>query len=420
MGDVSKAAKVDLVVVGGGLVGLMAALKLSHATRTKGLTLGLVAPKTGSSDPRTTAMLMPSINMLEELEVWDAIKPRTAPLKTMRLIDGSKRLVRAPVTDFRSSEMDLEAFGYNVPNADMITLLEEKIADINSIVRFDGRVEEALCETGKVTLKLDDGTFVESQLAVAADGRNSILRDCAGIDVKKWSYPQTALVLTFKHSLPHDHVSAEFHTETGPFTQVPLPAKPDAPNRSSLVWVATPEEAQNFLNWKTNKLEQYIENKLQSCFGKIEIKTDLHDIPLSGMTAKSFGQNGVALVGESGHVFPPIGAQGFNLGLRDVSELAKLIDHKDLASNTLLANYTRKRSTDVALRTAGVDVMNRSLLTDFLPVQIARTMGISALGNISWLRKLAMHSGLGNGLSGALPSPASLMEKGQAAVNRSR
>ena len=420
MGDASKTAKVDLVVVGGGLVGLMAALKLSHVTHAKGLTLGLVTPRMNSSDPRTTAMLMPSINMLEELNVWEAIKPKTAPLKTMRLIDGSKRLVRAPVTDFRATEMELEAFGYNVPNADMIALLEGKIADEASIIRFDGRVEEALCETGRVTLKLEDGSFVESQLTVAADGRNSILRESAEIDVKTWSYPQTALVLTFKHSLPHDHVSAEFHTETGPFTQVPLPARPDAPNRSSLVWVVTPEEASNFLNWKTNKLEQYVENKLQSCFGKVEIETDLHDIPLSGMTAKSFGQNGVALVGESGHVFPPIGAQGFNLGLRDVSELANLIECSDLDSDSLLSNYTRKRTADVALRTAGVDVMNRSLLTDFLPVQIARTMGISALGNISWLRKLAMHGGLGNGLRGALPSPASLMERGRAAVNRSR
>ncbi len=415
-----KTGQSDIAVVGGGLIGLIAALKLSQSIRDQGLKIGLVAPKVTSQDPRTTAMLMPSIAVLEELGVWDTIKPATAPLKTMRLIDGSKRLVRAPVTDFRASEMDLDAFGYNVPNADMIGLLEEQIGEDQTITRHDALLEDALCETGQVTLKLNDGSVLETKLAVAAEGRNSILRESAEIDVKEWSYPQTALVLTFKHSLPHDYVSAEFHTETGPFTQVPLPSKPDAPNRSSLVWVVASSEADNFLNWNIRKLEQYIENKMQSCFGKVNIETPLSAIPLSGMTAKSFGGNGVALVGEAGHVFPPIGAQGFNLGLRDVCDLAESVASNDLSDGVLLSGYSRKRVADVALRTAGVDIMNRSLLTDFLPVQIARTVGISALGNVGWLRKLAMHGGLGNGLRDALPSAASLMERGRAAVNRSR
>ena len=416
----SKAQKPNVVIVGGGLVGLLATLKLSACVQDKGWIVGLVAPVEKSQDPRTTAMLMPSIEMLEELDLWKAIQPTTAPLKTMRLIDGSKRLIRAPVTDFRASEMNLEAFGYNVPNADLAALLEAKISSSKNIVRYDALVESALCETENVTLSLDDGSTVETTLAVAADGRHSILRKSAGIEVKTWSYPQTALVLTFKHSLSHDYISAEFHTETGPFTQVPLPSRPDAPNRSSLVWVVKPEDVEKYLNQKHKNIEQYIENKLQSCFGKIELETAPVALPLSGMTARSFGQNGVALVGEAGHVFPPIGAQGFNLGLRDVSHLADVLTKNELHNDAMLSAYSLKRTADVSLRTAGVDIMNRSLLTDFLPVQAARTIGISALGNISWLRKLAMHGGLGSGLRQAFPKPSILMEKGRGAANQSQ
>jgi len=353
---------------------------------------------------------MPTVETLKALSLWGGIEPHTAPLKTMRLIDGSKRLVRSPVADFNANEIDLEAFGYNVPNALMIANMEKAIAENPSIVRFDGLLSESSISEDDVTLTLDSGEQLTSKLAVAADGRNSILRTSASIDVKEWSYPQTALVLTFGHTLPHNSVSAEFHTETGPFTQVPLPATSEHKNRSSLVWVVDPEDAETLINTDLADLSLQIEQKLQSSFGKCFVENKPGSIPMKGMTAKSFGANRVVLVGESGHVFPPIGAQGFNLGMRDVNDLCTCLHHSDdPGSHAVTLDYHRKRVSDVHLRTMGVDVMNRSLLTDFLPVQLARTVGISALKNVSSLRRFAMQQGLGN--PARMKSPLDLISR---------
>ena len=175
-----KSMSHSICVVGGGLVGLVAALQLSAAVSGQGKTIALVARRGASNDPRTTAMLMPAIDMLDRLGVWEAIKPLTAPLRTMRLIDGSKRLIRAPLTDFNAGEIGQEAFGYNVPNADMIAALEEQIEKNSSITRFDALADVQAIEAEHVRLMLDDGETIETKLVVAADGRQSVMREAAG------------------------------------------------------------------------------------------------------------------------------------------------------------------------------------------------------------------------------------------------
>ncbi|MEE9313338.1 MAG: UbiH/UbiF family hydroxylase [Rhizobiaceae bacterium] len=387
----------SISVVGGGLAGLTAALRLAPLCEARGGQLALIAPISTSEDLRTTAMMMPSIEMLKRMEVWGTIEKYSTPLRTMRLVDGSERLIRSPVTDFRSSEMGLDAFGYNVPNNKMIQLLEETIAKAPSIKRFDALLKQAECHEDKIELHLSSKLRISAQLAVAADGRRSLLRDAAQITTREKPYPQTALALTFSHSQPHNGVSAEFHTETGPFTQVPLPPSKTSKHRSSLVWSVRPEQVDELIAKSLPELSTIIEAKLQSCYGKITVEHAPQAFPLSSMTANTFGANRVALVGESAHVFPPIGAQGFNLGLRDIEELEnQLINaNNDFGNDVVLSSYSKKRMFDINSRTGSIDIMNRSLLTDFLPIQAARAIGIAALGNIPWLRRFAMKQGLG-------------------------
>ncbi|MEP1206435.1 MAG: UbiH/UbiF family hydroxylase [Rhizobiaceae bacterium] len=391
----------SVCVIGGGLVGKMAALEL--AANGSSLTLGapqkiaLIAAKPKTPDKRTTAMLMPAIEMLRELNLWEDIRPLTAALKTMRLIDGSKRLLRAPMTDFQSTEIDLEAFGYNVPNADMLAALEAAIAKSPLIDCYSNMAEVSSITEDVATVTLDDGRVLKSHLLVAADGQFSATRQAAGISVKRWTYPQTAIVLNFAHSLPHGSVSAEFHTETGPFTQVPLPPNSTSPHRSSLVWLINPTDVDALLTLPIADLSALIEDKLQSSYGKCQVEGPPAAIPMAGMTAERFGANRTVLIGESGHLFPPIGAQGFNLGMRDLRDLVAVLSLSSgdpgRAENT--SRYDQKRQLDVKSRTAGIDAMNRSLLTDFLPVQFLRTAGLATLGSVTTARKIAMLQGVG-------------------------
>ncbi len=230
------------------------------------------------------------------------------------------------LVDFEASEIDQDAFGYNVPNADLAAKLELNLADQTSLDRIEHSVEHCETTDDGIVLHLSNGENIIASVAVAADGRNSLLRECAGIETRSWSYPQVALVTNLTHTLPHNGISTEFHTETGPFTQVPLPATPGSKHRSSLVWVVDPTEVDGILALDMETVGRRIENRMQSMLGAVTVEKPLQSFPLSGMTATRFAANRVALVGEASHVFPPIGAQGFNLGVRDGVSFAEILD----------------------------------------------------------------------------------------------
>ena len=377
----------DAVVIGGGLAGSAAALVLAEGGRR----VGFVAPRAPVPDGRTTALLMPAVALLGRLGVWQRLVGKTAPLRTMRIIDGSRRLIRAPAVSFNAAEIDEEAFGHNVANTDLLEALGDAMAQTEAIIRFEQPAEALALGTDRPSVTLADGSSLEGMLIVAADGRNSIARQAAGIRSRSWSYPQSAIVLTFGHRLPHSNISTEFHTEEGPFTQVPLPG-----NRSSLVWVVRPENAERIMNLSPDALNAEVEERMQSILGAVTVDSKLQRFPLSGMVAETAGKGPVLLVGEAAHLFPPIGAQGLNLGMRDVAELknlpAGLADRRD--AEAAVTRYERARRSDIAGRTRGVDLLNRSLLTGFLPVQFARAAGLSLLAAPGPIRQLALREGM--------------------------
>lgn len=378
---------VEIAVVGHGLAGSVAALALARSGRK----VALIGPVKTGNDERTTALMDQSIRFMDRLGLWQFIEPSSAGLQVMQIIDGTDRLLRAPPAQFRAAELGLAAFGYNIPNKALSDVLEKAVAAEVNIRRIDTTVEKAEPAAEKVTLTLGNSESLDVALAIGADGRNSILRNGAGIDVKKWAYPQSAVVLNFSHELPHGNVSTEFHTETGPFTQVPLPGR-----RSSLVWVVTPETAERLLALPLSELSREVERRMQSILGKVEVEAGAQSWPLSSLMAKRFGKGRIALVGEAAHAFPPIGAQGLNLSLRDVMALVDLVgnaDGRDIAADTG-DRFERRRRPDIMTRTFGVDLLNRSLLSDFLPMQLARAGGLHLLTGISPLRNLLMREGV--------------------------
>lgn len=400
----------EIAVVGEGLAGSVAALALARAGRR----VALIAPIVDRKDHRTTALMDQSIRFVDGLGIWEPLQEKVAALSTMQILDGTTRLLRAPPAQFRAADVGLYAFGYNIPNRSLMEVLRTAVAGEPNLSRLDASVDHLDIRSDAVTLSLTSGQSIEAEFVVGADGRGSRVREAAGIKTKQWAYPQTAVVLNFSHALPHNNVSTEFHTETGPFTQVPLPG-----NRSSLVWVVKPQEAEQLLALSTDQLSLEVEKRMQSILGKVTVEDEAEAWPLSSLMAERFGKGRIALIGEAAHAFPPIGAQGLNLSLRDVMELVKLLTSQTKApiSADVGDRFNRQRRADVMTRTFGVDVLNRSLLSDFLPMQVARAAGLHLLTASGPLRNILMREGIEPGrslkdLAGALRHPFNRQKAG--------
>ncbi|MGP0089003.1 MAG: UbiH/UbiF family hydroxylase [Xanthobacteraceae bacterium] len=378
----------DVVVVGGGPAGLMAAIALAQASIST-----ILVAKPPIPDNRTSALLAGSVTALEALGVWERCRGDAAPLRVIRLVDDTGRLLRAPEVRFDATEIGLDAFGYNIENRHLMAALEARVGELPTLRRIDG--EAARVEPGDhVTAVLKDGTSVSARLAVGADGHSSLCRTAAGIATRGWTYRQTALTFNLRHTTPHDGISTEFHTATGPFTLVPLPGR-----RSSLVFVLDPAAAERWRVAPEAELAAEIERRSHSILGRVEIANGPGVFTLAVSTARSFAARRIALVGEAAHLIPPIGAQGLNLGLRDAATIAELVvdarrHGADPGGLDLLSRYDRRRRSDVTSRTVAVDLLNRSLLSGFLPIHGARGLGLLLLDRVGPLRRAMMREGV--------------------------
>ncbi len=383
-------ATFDVAVVGAGPAGLAAAFLLART----GFSTALIAPKTRPDDVRTTALLGGSVKFFETLGLWSEIASAGANLAVMRLVDDTGRLFRAPEASFRAAEIGLDTFGVNIVNSALTTILDTHVATAPRLTRIEAAVESADLGGDAARLALSTGETVAARLVVAADGKKSRLREAAGIGTTAWAHPQSALVLNLLHPVPHRFVSTEFHGPNGPYVLVPLPG-----NRSSVVLVERPEEAERLRDLDDTALALELERRAHSIFGRFTVEPGRQVWPLSSMIADNHGTKRVALVGEAAHTFPPIGAQGLNLSLRDIASLAEIVAEaarakKDIGSEETLRAYEKSRRLDVETRTRGVDVANRALLSDLLPVQAVRSLGFALANSIGPLRRLVMREGL--------------------------
>ena len=327
----------------------------------------------------------------------------------MRIADDRSGLVRAPELLFRASELGLESFGANIANPILLAGLGMAAERAARLVRVETAGVTSLAPgPTSVRLQLAEGGVVEAALAVAADGRNSIVRKAAGIAADTWAYPQAALVTSFRHSRPHGGVVNELHRDAGPLTSVPLPG-----DASALVWVEEPAAARQLAGRDDRAFAALLEERLQGVLGAVSDLAPRGLHPLIGLRARSMTGPRVALVGEAAHVVPPVGAQGLNIGLRDAAELADCAAAAkagggEIGGPGVLAAYERARRWDVLGRSLSIDLLNRSLLADLLPVDMLRGLAAHLAAAFAPLRHLLMQEGMG--LAGPLPS---LMRDGE-------
>jgi 2-octaprenyl-6-methoxyphenol hydroxylase len=380
----------DAAVIGGGPAGLSAAIALAQA----GARTALVARRVPYADNRTTALLGASVDLLETLDVWWRCKDKAASLEIMRLVDDTGRLFRAPEVRFSCHEIGLDAFGYNIDNRSLMVALEQRAAELSNLTRFDDEAGTIDPQDATVIIHTGKGKQLAARLVIGADGRQSPSRAAAGIGINRRDLHQSALTFNITHSRPHNGISTEFHTTQGPCVFVPLPG-----NRCSVVWVSQTREAERLMSLSDDELSEAAERQSHSILGRVQIEAGRNVFPLTIERPDQFASHRVALVGESAHVVPPIGAQGLNMGLRDAADIADIAGNaislgEDPGSPAVLARYQSARRADVASRLIAIDVANRSLLSDFLGMQSLRAVGMHLLGSFGPLRRLAMREGL--------------------------
>ncbi|XSG82605.1 MAG: FAD-dependent monooxygenase [Methyloligella sp. ZOD6] len=396
-GSTASEAPYDAVIVGAGPAGLVTALALAHVARGTRAKLCLIGPppdaSAASRDTRTAALMDSSIALLKQLGVWEPLAPESAPLEGIRIVDSASPVFAAPDVIFRASELGLPAFGYNIPNPVLVRVLYERVVQEMPVVA--STVAGIEIEQDEARLVCANGQEIVTKLVVGADGRNSLCRLSAGIDTQEWRYPQKAIATRFRHTVPHDRISTEFHRPSGPLTTVPLPD----PNASSLIWVVDEDEADQLMALSKEAFVAELESHLGAITGPIVDLGGMGAFPVAGMSAKTLTGPRTALVGEAAHILPPIGAQGLNLGFRDAGWLAERLrpvfqSGGDPGLRAVLLAYADSRHMDVMSRTVGVDLLNRSLITRFPPAQAARGAILRGLKSLPMLRRFAMRAGI--------------------------
>jgi 2-octaprenyl-6-methoxyphenol hydroxylase len=394
-------AGVDVFISGGGIAGLAAAAafgKAGFSVLAADPTPPVETAEADGSDLRSTAFLQPARDLFERTGLWEALAPHATPLDVLRAVDtvGWPPEIRAS-RDFRADDISDRPFGWNLPNWQTRHVLTGTIASMPNVELRMGRgFARLLTRDREAIVTLTDGATLSARLVVAADGRDSPVREAAGIGVATTRYGQKAIAFNVTHPHPHENVSTELYNEGGAFVLVPLPDLRGGP-ASAVVWMNDGRRSLDLLAMDETAFSR--EATLRSCgvLGDLTLASPRRLWPVVTQRAARLTAQRTAIVAEAAHVLPPIGAQGLNTSLHDIVALADLAaaDPGSLGSPTMLAAYEAARERDIRARAAVIDLFNRVCRSGEVPVQALRLAGLKAVHDIVPLRRAVMRAGLG-------------------------
>lgn len=401
----------DLLIVGGGLVGLSLAQALGGA----GLRV-IVADREHPAaaaadrfDGRASAVAWGSAQALRAIGLWDRLAPHAQPIRDIRVSDGDSLLfvhydhLQAGLVDGGSPA----PLGYIVENRFIRRALYEALALQASVTLLaPADVTSLVCGPARIEATLSGGRRVRAALAVACDGRESPRRQAAGIGVTRWRYTQTGIVCSITHELPHLGVAQERFLPAGPFAVLPLPDAEDGTHRSSIVWTERSELASAMLALPDDEFAAEIQLRLGDNLGRIGVAGPRWSYPLGLLHADRYIAQRLALAGDAAHSIHPIAGQGLNLGLRDVAALAEcLVDAArlglDIGAAAALERYQRWRRVDTLILVGVTDALNRLFSNDLRPVRLTRDLGLGIVERVPPLKRLFMRHAMG--MLGDLP-----------------
>jgi 2-octaprenyl-6-methoxyphenol hydroxylase len=401
---------VQVCIMGAGPVGGTLACRLAAAGISVALIDQAVLPpmENPAFDGRAYAIAAGSRALLEDAGLWDVLDVAPNPIRDIRVSDG--RVGRPPSRlhlHFNHQEAgdDPRPFGWMVEARSLRKALNARFPAQTNLHLFAPANAVVHRSDQAVTVRLEAGPVIECQLVIAAEGRNSPLRQRAGIPVTWIPYHQTAIVCAAAHERPHDDLALEHFLPAGPFASLPMGPSADAEpggsaHVSAIVWTERTKDAASFMALDNQRFAREAGRRLGPHLGAIRAVGRRWSYPLSAMIAHRYVDTRLALAGDAAHGIHPIAGQGLNLGFRDGIALAELIigavrRGEDAGGEALLRRYQRVRQADNLLMFAMTDGLDRLFSTDRRLVRIARDAGISAVNHIGPLKRSFMRRAMG-------------------------
>lgn len=387
----------DMLVVGGGYIGLSAAVAVKQSAPHLQIEVIEAAPEhVWQKDERASAIIAAATRMLEILGVWDEILPEAQPINRMVVTDSrTSDPVRPVFLTFDGAVEGGRPFAHMVPNLAMVRALRNACERLNIPIRH-GLSATAFETTGtKTTVTFSDGSTTDTRLLVACDGVRSKLRDMAGIRTVSWDYGQSGIVTTVAHERPHDGVAEEHFLPSGPFAILPLTG-----NRSSLVWTERRDEAEQLVSSDDLVFEEELQRRFGHKLGEITVAGSRKAFPLGLTLARAFVAPRFALAGDAAHGIHPISGQGLNLGFKDIAALAETIVEADrlgldIGALNVLERYQSWRRFDTFRMGVTTDVLNRLFSNDITPIRIARDFGLGLVERLPGLKSYFIEEAAG-------------------------
>ena len=369
---------IDMLVVGGGYVGLSLGLAVKHSAPHLNVEIVEAAPsEVWKKDQRASAVIAAATQMLSVLGVWDEILAEAQPITRMIVTDSrTADPVRPVFLTFDGDVAEGRPFAHMVPNVALVAALRAACEKLGVTIRHGMTATGFTAGANAVSVTLSDDSTTEARLLVACDGVRSKLRDMAGIKTVSWDYGQSGIVTTVKHERPHEGCAEEHFLPAGPFAILPL-----TDNRSSLVWTERTTDAERLLRSDDLVFEEELERRFGHKLGRLSVVGDRKAFPLGLTLARDFVAPRFALAGDAAHGIHPISGQGLNLGFKDVAALAETVVEADrlgldIGALTVLERYQTWRRFDTFRMGVTTDVLNRLFSNDIGPLRILRDVGL--------------------------------------------
>jgi 2-octaprenyl-6-methoxyphenol hydroxylase len=389
--------QVDILIAGGGYVGLSCAVAIKSAAPHLNIRLVDAAPKgVWERDKRSSAVAAAAVHMLTQLGVWHEIEPDAEPIREMIVTDSRTNDPVRPVFLTFAGDKDADApFAHMVPNVSMVRALRTKASSLGIEV-IDGVSATAISpSTSSMGVTLSNGAEISARLLVAADGVKSKLRDMAGIKTVHFDYGQSGIVVEVAHERPHEGRAEEHFLPAGPFAILPLKG-----NRSSLVWTERTADAERLVASDPLLFETELERRFGFKLGDIRAEGAPKAFPLGLTLAREFIKPRLALIGDAAHGIHPISGQGLNLGFRDVAALAETIIDAlrlglDYGQLDVLERYQVWRRFDTVRTGITTDVLNRMFSNDIAPLRFIRDIGLGLVDRMPRMKNFFMEQASG-------------------------